>query len=93
MRLRAKPDANQKEIIEKLRKCRDISVRSIHSLGDGIPDILVGYRRKNFIFEIKNTEYSGKLTSLEQKFKDEWHGQLAKVFSEKEILEAIGYVV
>ena len=53
MRKRAKLDVNHLEIVATLRKC-GASVVSLASLGDGVPDLLVGYRGKTALVEIKD---------------------------------------
>ena len=47
------------------------------SQGDGIPDLLVGFRGQTFLLECKDGEKppsARKLTPAEQKFFDEWRG-------------------
>jgi len=53
MRQRAKVDANQKQIVNALRKC-GYSVLHLHTLGKGAPDIVVGVSGMNYLFEIKS---------------------------------------
>ena len=89
MSYKKKSDGNQAAIIKRLRENPEISVRSIHRHGDGIPDLLVGYRGRNYIFEVKNPEYDGRLTDAEQKFADGWKGQWASIFYVQEIIEEI----
>ena len=71
MRLRAKVDANQKEIVESLRKM-GATVQSLAQLGRGVPDLLVGFRGYNLIMEIKD---GSKRPSERQLTDDEkaWH--------------------
>ena len=53
MRKKARVDANQKEIVQELRK-RGISVLHTHQLGKGAPDIIVGYMNSNYLIELKD---------------------------------------
>ena len=53
MRKKARVDANQKEIVQQLRK-RGISVLHTHQLGKGAPDIVIGYMNQNYLIEIKD---------------------------------------
>jgi len=72
-------DANHKEIINQIRQIPSASVFSTHELGKGFPDIVVGYRRVNYLFEIKDgkkTASQKKLTEAEVKFHRDWNGQL-----------------
>lgn len=72
-------DANQKEIVEAFRSL-GCSVFITSAVGKGFPDIVVGFRGKNYLFEIKDgKKYQSqqKLTEPEIKFKVEWEGQFA----------------
>jgi hypothetical protein len=72
-------DANHKEIINQIRQIPSASVFSTHELGKGFPDIVVGYRRVNYLFEIKDgkkTASQKKLTEAEVKFHRDWNGQV-----------------
>ena len=53
MRKAARIDRNQPEIVDALRK-RGASVALLHTAHDGIPDLLVGYKGKNFLLEVKD---------------------------------------
>jgi len=86
MRRRAKPDSNQTELVEQLRRIPDLRVRDTHKLGDGFPDICVGYQKINFFFEIKNPKQkpsARQLTFDEEMFKRNWTGQY-------DVVETIG---
>lgn len=87
MRLAARTDANQKEIVEALRAAY-CSVVHLHAVGKGCPDIAVGYQGHTYFMEIKTD--SGKLTPSEQRFMDEWRGHYAIVRTPDEALKAIG---
>lgn len=90
-----KIDANQKEIVEQLRQIPGVSVKSTSSLGDGFVDLVIGYKARNYLIELKdeNKPPSGKkLTEAEEKFHAEWTGQVAKCESLSEILKAINHV-
>ena len=80
-----KSDANQQEIIDALREC-GYSVVSIHRVGKGVPDILVGKHGKNYLLEVKNPEYSGELTDDEREFFASWRGQVDVVTTIEEAL-------
>ena len=90
MRIRAKVDSNQKKIVTALRRC-GFSVLHLHQLGKGAPDILVGAKGRNFLFEIKDGEKAKsqqKLTPDEEIFFNEWRGQvnLIKSFDEVNLI-------
>ena len=91
MRTRAKVDANQKTIVEQLRRC-GFSVLHLHTLGKGAPDIVVGTKGKNYLFEIKDGDKpksKQKLTPDEEKFHNSWRGQVAIVTTVDDIFETI----
>lgn len=88
MRRAAKVDKNQAEIVEALRNIPGCSVLITSSLGNGAPDISVGYRGFNFWFELKSSP-SEHLTPDQQEFHLSWFGQIQKVSSLKEIITAM----
>jgi Holliday junction resolvase len=76
-------DANQTEIVQAFRDI-GCSVFILSAVGKGCPDILVGYRKFNFLFEIKDGKKSKsarKLTECEDKFIEAWKGQVAIINS------------
>lgn len=87
-------DANQAEITEALRQV-GASVQPIHTLGKGVPDLLVGYRGVNLVLEVKDgakPASAQKLTPDEANWHARWRGQVAVVRSVDEALAAIGAV-
>jgi hypothetical protein len=92
VRRAARVDGNQAEIVEALRGIPDLSVLVLSDVGDGCPDISVGYRGANFYFEIKDPsqpKHRHELTEDQQRFHAEWKGQVQKVFSLKEIITTL----
>lgn len=91
MRRANRVDANQTQIVEALRAC-GAYVRII-SQGEGIPDLLVGYRGYTLLLEVKDGRKppsDRKLTPAEEKFFMEWKGGLlAKVESVDEALDIL----
>lgn len=62
-------------------------------VGDGLPDIIVGYRKQNFLIEIKDgkkIKSKKKLTVDEQEFFNTWKGQVDKCETLEEIIKVIG---
>jgi len=87
-------DANQPDIVQKLRD----TGHSVLCLGNfGLPvDVLVGRNGKNMLMEIKDENQppsKRKLTDDEQKFQDEWKGQVANVKNFDEALAVMNEVV
>ncbi len=70
MRRAAKIDGNQTEIVEALRKV-GASVQSLAAVGRGVPDLLVGYKGKTFLIEVKDGRKPGWRITQQQA---EWHG-------------------
>lgn len=71
-------DANQPEIVKSFRKL-GCTVQHLHMVGDGCPDICVGFQGNNYMIEIKDGSKppSGrKLTTDEQEWHDEWLGSV-----------------
>lgn len=95
-----KPDANQGEIVAALRAV-GASVTIISKVGSGCPDLLVGFRGRVFLLEVKTPEeYATKrngLTLKEAGWHREWRGgHLYIVESVEAALAAIdagGYAV
>ena len=81
-------DVNQPALVANIRAL-GWTVQHLHSLGQGCPDILVGGKGKNYLFEIKNPEYDGKLTADEQEWHNIWRGQVAVVETIEDILEVV----
>jgi hypothetical protein len=91
-----KVDANQKEIVEGLRKYPGISVAHTHILGDGFPDIVVGCRGVNYLFEIKDGSKppsARKLTEDETLWHGRWGGQVNIVMNLEDILAVMKYPI
>jgi hypothetical protein len=85
-------DGNQAEIVECLRGIPECSVKVLSAVGEGCPDILVGYRGANFLFEIKDPSqppHRHELTEDQVKFHSSWKGQAQKVFTLKEIVTTL----
>ena len=71
MRKHGRTDANQREIVDGLRK-RGATVQVLSSVGGGCPDILVGYYGRNYLLEIKDGKKPPSARELTPEEKD-WH--------------------
>ena len=83
MRLRGRTDANQSQIVRDLRKM-GATVYPTSNLGSGFPDILVGWRGANWLFEVKDSNQppsKQRLTDDEKDFHLAWDGQVAVITS------------
>ena len=88
-----KPDANQARIVEALRKI-GCSVSITSQVGNGFPDLLVGFRGRTVLLEVKDSEKppsARKLTDAEAHFLATWKGGPAVVVNNEE--EAIAAVL
>lgn len=86
MRVRAKTDINQPEIVGALRKA-GYQVILLHQLGGGVPDILVCGRGVNVLMEIKTED--GELTKDQVEFFASCKGLAVVVRSAEEALDAM----
>jgi len=85
-------DDNQKRIVKQLRQL-GVSVQHLHTIGQGCPDLLLGYRNKNYLVELKDEnkkKSAKKLTEDEATFFNDWRGQVSKCETLDEILKVIG---
>ena len=55
----ARRDTNHVEIVRALRAA-GASVLELHAVGGGCPDLLVGYRRYNYLLEVKRPGVAGR---------------------------------
>lgn len=94
MRQRARKDDNQTDIVAGLRQI-GATVWLTHQLGDGAPDIVVGFRGVNYMLELKDGSKPPSeqlLTAEEARFGYLWKGQYAVVHSFAEAVLVIGAV-
>ena len=75
MRVRARVDRNQPEIVAALRKAGAV-VHCTHQLGGGFPDLFCNFRGRIFGFEVKDPMQppsARKLTPAEDSFIENWN--------------------
>ena len=85
-------DGNQAEIVRALRSA-GATVQTLHTVGKGCPDLVVGFRGSNYLLEIKDFRKppSGRrLTEDETRWHAIWNGQVTVVKDIDEALAAIG---
>jgi hypothetical protein len=86
MRKRGRVDANQASVVLALRTC-GATVQVLSGVGDGCPDLLVGWRGANLLLEVKNGKKPASartLTEPERKWLQQWKGSAWVVESEAE---------
>lgn len=76
MRRAANIDKNQPEIVAQLRKA-GVSVQPLHTAGNGVPDLLCGWRQVNILLELKVGQ--DKLNQMQEDWHGKWAGQKAVV--------------
>lgn len=76
-------DGNQAAIIQALERVG----ATVEVIGRPV-DLLVGYRGKNYVFEVKTAR--GQIRQGQRDFLDRWKGQAAVVRSVEAALAAIG---
>ena len=85
-------DSTQTQIVKELRRV-GMDVQHLHGVGQGCPDILVGYRGRNILLEIKKDE-KAKYTDAQLKFMTEWRGApVVRLNSEKDAIAFVNSVV
>ena len=88
-----KVDLNQMEIVATLRKI-GATVQSLASVGNGCPDLLVGFRGINYLMEVKDGDKAPsaqKLTPDQVKWHIEWRGEVHIVRSIYDAFEVLGF--
>lgn len=96
MRRAAATDANQSAIVDALRKA-GASVQSLSAVGAGCPDLLVGFRGRNWLMEVKLLPARGRVKPSEARLNPAqkrwtvcWRGEVALVRSVDDALAVIG---
>ena len=87
MRRAARVDANHRDITRLLRDI-GCSVESLHRVGGGVPDLLVGFQRRNLLLEVKTEK--GKIDDDQLIWHRGWAGQVAVVRSLDDCLRELG---
>jgi len=75
----ARVDANQSEIVECFKEF-GFSVQTLHTVGHGVPDLLIGKHGKNWLIEVKDGA-KRKLTCDQEKWHSEWRGQVTVIYN------------
>ena len=94
MRRASKVDANQREVVAALRGA-GASVQLLHAVGEGCPDLLVGYKNLNLLLEVKDGSKppsAQKLTPQQEVWHRDWRGHRVVVNSPEAALASIGVI-
>lgn len=96
MRQRARTDSNQIEIVAALRAA-GMTVKDCSKVGQGFPDLCVGWRGMTFLLETKGIGHAHRalspgepdLTAAQQEFHGTWGGHLAVASSPQEAVDKV----
>lgn len=96
MRRIAKVDSNQASIVNIMRAV-GAKVQPIHTLGNGVPDLLIAFRGQWFVVEVKDGDKAASrrlLTPDEQRWHDEFNraAPVHVVNNADDALRAIGAI-
>ena len=93
VRLRAAVDANQKAIVAACR-AMGATVLHTHQLGKGAPDLIVGFKGREYLLECKDGSKppsARRLTPDEETWHRQWRGSVVRVVeSVDDALAALG---
>lgn len=93
MRRAARTDANQQAVIDVLRQV-GATVHSLASMGQGCPDLLVGFRGRTCLMEVKDGSKppsETRLTPDQFVWHEQWTGgSLSVVYGPEDALKVIG---
>lgn len=83
----ARVDRNQREIVAALRRV-GASVQPLHTVGGGVPDLLVGFRGGNYLIEVKSEK--GIHSGDQVEWHGAWRGRVETARNVDDALSAIG---
>lgn len=86
-----KTDLNQPEIVSALRKV-GAKVFVASAVGMGFTDLVVGFRGRVFLLEVKQPKKERRLTPSQKEFHAEWGAYISVVTDPIEALVAVGAV-
>ncbi len=81
-------DANQPAIVAALRAA-GATVQHLHEVGEGCPDLLIGFHGRNYLVEVKNAEAGGSLNAEQVKWHRSWRGHVAVFTSPRQAFEFV----
>ena len=83
-------DGNHREVVDGLRaSLPEATVFDASGAGKGFPDLVVGFKGRNWLFEVKNGDQAPsrrRLTAAQVGMHGSWQGQVAIVHSAADIL-------
>lgn len=91
MRRAARTDGNHTEVVRALRQA-GMTVQSLAAVGQGVPDLLIGWRGLNLLAEVKDGDKppsARTLTANETKWHESWGGHVVVVRDPDGAVEAM----
>lgn len=91
MRIR-RTDKNHLPLMEQIRQIPGAEVLSIHTIGRGAPDLILGFAKRNYLLEVKDPKQppsKRRLTEDEEKFHKSWPGSVHVVETLADVLRII----
>ncbi len=91
MRRKGRTDGNQKAIVAAFRQV-GATVQILSGVGDGCPDLLIGYRDRNYLIEAKNGDKNPSargLTAAQRIFHANWAGQVSTAESVEDAVKQL----
>ena len=88
----ARTDANQTEIVNAIRKT-GASVAITSMVGKGFPDLVVGFRNKTYLFEVKDPNKppsQRELTDDQRIFHNLWYGHVKVIHTAEDAFKDMG---
>ena len=89
-RFNKKVDKNQSEIVQALREV-GASVYDASTVGQGFPDLVVGFNGVNYLIEVKRVvgNKTTKLNDKQQHWHDNWNGNSSTVSTPEEAVQLL----
>ena len=94
-RTKSRTDTNQSDIVAAFEACDGVKVHLTHREGKGFPDLVVGLCGLNLLVEVKDGNKPAsarKLTKAQEKWHDEWPGQVTIVECAEEARGLVAWI-
>ncbi len=73
-------DNNQADVVKALERC-GVQVFDTSGMGFGFPDLVLGFRGKTYLAEVKNGDTAWTFTPAQKRFHAEWNGDRPLIFT------------
>lgn len=96
MRYAKRTDDNHRDVVDEFRLVMpEATVFDSSGAGNGFPDLVIGLKGRNYLFEIKDPEKCPSargLTDAQKEFHIGWQGQVTVVHSAAEICATLARI-